>query len=459
MVKVFGIVALYKNIDKRAVFLKYLQISFFKFSTKRYNHAMTRLKLRQPAFPIVIAFLLGLQLMEPSRAWMILLVTFSGILISAYLWARMLGRHIRLQRESRLGWVQVGGQMEERLTLSNTSLLPAPRVKFIDHSTLPNFNAGRDTSISSGYFDQWSATALCDQRGFFTLGDGKILTGDPFGIFEVAIPASQRTSILILPRIAALPELPIAPSGSYGEGQPRRDAPQKTMHASTVREYLHGDSMHLIHWPTTARTTKLFVRLMESAPEGKWWILLDLDQNNMLGKGPDSIEEQSVTLAASLADMGLRNRKSVGLVSNGRDLTWHTPQKGEGQRWEIMHSLAVARPGTRPLAVLLEKMQAQLGRHASLIVITASEKINWFKSLLPLMKRGVVPTVLLFDSSTFGGNSSAQDTALLFENQGINCHIIPHGVITLPKDAAPKSVNWAWRSTSTGETVPMRTIG
>jgi uncharacterized protein (DUF58 family) len=424
-----------------------------------YNRFMARVQLRQPIFPIIIAFLLGLQLIESSRAWVILLVTFTGLFLSAYVWTRTLGRNIQLRRDARLGWVEIGGQAEENLTLSNTSALPASRIELIDHSTLPGFDASKSTSIGSGFFEQWNVTAVCEQRGFFSLGDAEILTGDPFGIFEVTIPALQRTSILVLPQIAALPELLIAPSGSYGEGPPRMNAPQKTIHASTVREYLHGDSTRLVHWPTTARMSKMFVRLMESTPEGSWWILLDLDESNMLGEGWDSIEEQSVTLAASLADFGLRNRKSVGLISSGRELAWHPPQKGEGQRWEIIQSLATARPGKLMLSTLLEKMGPTLGRHSSLVVITASTKTDWLGTLHPLTKRGIIPTVLLLDRSTFGGDTSAENIALTLNGHGIKCHIIPHGLIERPKNIQSKPVNWTWHSTPTGEIVPMHTIG
>jgi uncharacterized protein (DUF58 family) len=419
---------------------------------------MTRIQLRQPILPILIAFLLGLQLMQPSRTWTVLLVAFTGTFVSAYLWARSLGSNLQLRRETRLGWVQVGGQVEERITLSNTSLFPAAWIQFEDQSTLPDFNASRSTSISAGFFDQWTLTATCKQRGFFYLGGAKILTGDPFGIFEVTIHASQRTSILVLPQVATLPELRIAPSGSFGDGQPRRNAPEQTIHASTVREYAYGDSTRLIHWPTTARTNKVFVRLMESAPEGDWWILLDLDKHNMLGKGWDSIEEQSVTLAASLTDKGLRARKSVGLISNGAELTWLTPKKGEGQRWEIMQALALARPSELGLSTVLERIRPSLGKHHSLIIITASTKLDWLKTLLPLAKRGTrsVPTVILLDASTFGGEVSAENVAANLEQRGIKCHIIPRGLIELPKTPAQQHVHWTWHSTPTGEIVPIR---
>ena len=102
--------------------------------------------------------------------------------------ARRLAANIQLRRETRLRWIQVGGQIEERVTLSNGFSFPAAWVEFIDQSTLPGFNANRSTSINAGYFDQWTFTATCTQRGLFYLGGAKILTGDPFGIFEVSHP-------------------------------------------------------------------------------------------------------------------------------------------------------------------------------------------------------------------------------------------------------------------------------
>ncbi|MBK9603491.1 MAG: DUF58 domain-containing protein [Anaerolineales bacterium] len=417
---------------------------------------MTRIRLRQPVFAVMVVLLLILQLVQPSRTWMFLFTAFSGILISAYLWARSLGESLQLRRETRLGWIQVGGQIEERITLSNTSVLPAAWIQFEDHSTLPGFNASRSTSISAGFFDQWNVTAACKQRGLFYLGDANILTGDPFGIFDVTIHASERTSILVLPQVVTLPEISIVPSGSFGDGQPRRNAPEQTIHASTVREYVHGDSVRMIHWPTTARTNKVFVRLMESAPEGDWWILLDLDKNNLFGEGWDSIEEQSVVLAASLASKGLRNRKAVGLITNSKDAAWIHPQKGEGQRWEILQSLALSQPGELGLDKTLERIQSSLGRHHSLIIVTASTKTDWLKTLLPLVKRGIVPTVLLLDASTFGGKESPALVAANLEGRGIKYHIIPRGMLEAPKTLSHQQGGWKWRSTPTGEIMPIR---
>lgn len=415
---------------------------------------MMRVRLRKPVFPIMVAFLLGLQVMDPSEVWTILLVGFCGTLAIAYVWARSLGRDIELRRETRLRWVQVGGQIEERITLSNGFSLPAAQVEFMDRSTLPGFDASRSTSINAGYFDQWTLSATCKQRGLFYLGGAEISTGDPFGIFEVTVRDSKRTSILVLPQIAALPELRIAPSGSHGDGQPRRNASEKTIHAATVREYVHGDSMRMIHWPTTVRTSKVFVRLMESTPEGDWWILLDLDKQYMLGEGWDSVEEQCVTLAASLADRGLRLRKSVGLIGNSSELIWLTPQKGEGQRWEIMQSLATASPSDLDLGAVLERISSSLDRQHSLIIVTASTKLDWTKTLLPVTKRNSVPTVMLLDLTPYS-EASAEQSAAFLEERGVLCHVIPHGIMELPKMDQTVPIKGTWQTTPTGDLIPL----
>ena len=75
-----------------------------------------------------------------------------------------------------------------------------------------------------------------------------------------------------------------------------------------MRDYQPGDPLRMIHWPTSARMGKLFVRTFDGAPAGDWWILLDLEESTLAGSGFNSTEEHAVILAALLADRlgGLR---------------------------------------------------------------------------------------------------------------------------------------------------------
>jgi len=171
----------------------------------------------------------------------------------------------------------------------------------------------------------------------------------------------------------------------------------------------------------------------------------------MLGRGWNSVEEQSVALAASLADLGLRSRKSVGLATNSEEVGWVQPARGSGQRFEILQALALAKPGDRSLAAFLERMHPSLGRHHSLIVITASTNTNWLKTIPSLLKRGVVPTVILLDPTTFGGDESVAGVQASLTQRGVRYHLVPNGLIEPPKvEENPSAGRWTWRATASG---------
>ncbi|MFN8414097.1 MAG: hypothetical protein U0Z26_17085 [Anaerolineales bacterium] len=121
-----------------------------------------------------------------------------------------------------------------------------------------------------------------------------------------------------------------------------------------------------------------------------------------------------------------------------------------------MQALAIAKPGNLTLSSLLEKMHPQLGKHHSLIVVTASQKIDWLKSTPSLINRGVIPTVILLDPATFGSETSAQGMSAVLGQRGIQHHIIPRGLIQPPKIVPTTQGKWTWRATSTGEIVPVQ---
>jgi uncharacterized protein (DUF58 family) len=212
---------------------------------------------------------------------------------------------------------------------------------------------------------------------------------------------------MVLPPIVHLPTIEVAPGGRVGEGRPRANALERSVSAASVREYRPDDSLRQIHWPTSARRDSLFVRLFDGTPASAWWILLDMDRHVQVGKGPDATEEQAVILAASLADRGLQSGKAVGLAAHGEQLVWLPPREGEGHRWEVLRSLALVSLGSRPLAELLMGMHHYCGtgstleQYTSLIIITPAVDTAWVEALVPLLRRGAIPTVLLLDPVSF----------------------------------------------------------
>jgi uncharacterized protein (DUF58 family) len=384
---------------------------------------------------------------------MVLLVGLGGAWLISYLWARSLMRGLRLTREMRFGWAQVGDRLEERFTLSHEGWLPGLWVEVIDHTTLPEYRVSRVTGVGSRSHTRWHTQGVCSRRGLFTLGPTSLRSGDPLGLYTVSLEYTDSASLLVTPPILPLPTIEVAPGGRSGEGRPRADAPERTVSAAGVRPYVRSDSLRWIHWPTSARHDSLFVRILDGTPAGDWWIFLDLDQGVQAGQGQASTEEHGVILAASLADRGLRMGRSVGLVTHGDGLVWMAPQGGDGQRWAILRALSLVRPGACSLAGLLARAHPRFGERTSLIIITPAADSEWIKSLWPLMRRGAIPTVLLLDPASFGGDGNVSGLSALLSDLGITCYIITRELLDRPEARPGQTGHWEWRVSPLGRAV------
>jgi uncharacterized protein (DUF58 family) len=403
--------------------------------------------------------LLVLQLIAPYRGWVILLIGLGGGWLISYLWARSLARGLRLTREMRFGWVQVGDRLEERFTLVNRGWAPGLWVEIVDHTNMPDYRASRVTGVGSQSDNRWHTQGVCNRRGLFTLGPTSLHTADPFGLYTVTLHYPDSATLTVVPPILPLPAIEVAPGGRAGEGRPRANAPERTVSAFSVREYVRGDSTRWIHWRTSAHHDSLFVRLFDGTPAGDWWIFLDADRSVQAGQGYASTEEHGVILAASLADRGLRAGRAVGLVAHGPELVWLPPQGGNGQRWSILRALALLSPGTRPLGELLIRARPSFGQRTSLVVITPAVHGQWVETLWPLLRRGVVPTVLVLDPASFGGTGDAGGLVALLSDLGVTRYVITRDLLDRPESRPGRHGQWEWRISPLGRAVSARRPG
>jgi uncharacterized protein (DUF58 family) len=428
-----------------------------------YNHGMTftsRIRINSPLLLVLFTLLLIIQILQPSRIWTFLFVGLGLTLLVNYIWARSLARYLRLTREMRFGLAQVGDRLEERFTLENAGWLAGLWVEIDDDSTMPDYLVSSVTGIGGMASYQWRIQGLCTRRGVYRLGPTHLRTGDPLGIFTVIQEYSASTDLVVTPPIIALPKIEVAPGGRSGEGRPRANAPDRTVSASGVREYVPGESLRLIHWRTTARKGEPYVQIFDGTPASDWWVILDLDQACQIGQGADSTEEDAVILAASLVDRGLRLKRAVGLVVNSQRLVWMPPQEGDGQKWEILRTLATVSPGGRKLGELLGSLGSSIGKRSSAVIITSNVGGDWLKNLIPLIWRGVTPTLLLLDPISFGGTpESSANTSFLTEqltSQGIARWVITRDLFQQPEARPGKFGWWEWKITPQGHAIAVK---
>lgn len=423
-------------------------------------------RLNARVFPIlgVLAFLM--QIIDPSRVWVILLMGIGGAWLACRWWARGLARSLQFEREMRFGWAQVGDRLEERFTLTNSFILPATWVTLHDHSDLPDHYASVATGVDGSSTSQWKVNTRCTRRGVYTLGGTTLETGDPFGMYTIIFEDPTSSTLAVMPPVLSLPAFQILASGWAGEGRPRRHALQETINASHPREMQPNDPMRLIHWKTTARHAghqnvtlsgnPFYVRQFEGTPAGDWWIVLDLDESAQLGAGWDSTEEHAIILASSLAARGLHEDHPVGLSINGKTPEWIPPRRNEYQLRSLLKALAVAAPSNLNLKDYLQRAGRSLSSHCSLIIITTNADADWTQALMPLMWRGVMPSVFLLDPVTFGGSAHTKAVSELFQSMNVPCHVIPREMLDKPQARPGHEGEWEWRITATGKAFAVR---
>jgi uncharacterized protein (DUF58 family) len=257
---------------------------------------------------LVPAFATGFWL--PFRlAYVILLA-----LPACFVWSRLslLGVHAEVERAT--DRLQQGQPLSERVFIENRGWLAKLWLEVDEPSDLPGHAIRRVVSLRPRQRRSWKAVSICQRRGLYTLGRVTVTSGDPFGLFRFTKSFGRAQSVLVYPRPVELSSVRLPPAELLGEGQLHKPTHYVTSNAVSVRQYEFGDSYNRIHWPSTARTRELMVKLFEMDPASDVWIVMDLDAAAQAGRGYESTEEYAVTLAASGANHFCQSSRSLGLI-------------------------------------------------------------------------------------------------------------------------------------------------
>ncbi|HSB02283.1 MAG TPA: DUF58 domain-containing protein, partial [Anaerolineales bacterium] len=286
------------------------------------------------------------------------------LLVLAWLLTIPALRGTLVQRQARSLRASVGDVFEEHFEIWNTSRLPKLWLEVANETTMPNATGSRIlTFVRAKQKRIYTARTWLTSRGGFPLGPTTITAGDPFGIFRVSKRYPANASLVVLPMIFPVAEF-LSPPGLLPGGKAiRRKSPDVTPHASGVREYVHGDPMKRIHWPTSIRRGQLMVKEFEQDPQAEVWLFLDTYKSAHVAKPseeydmpmiddllllrrrkvklPPSTMEYSVSIAASLAHYFIEQRRAVGLVSASERAFKVTPaERSERQEAKILEDLA-----------------------------------------------------------------------------------------------------------------------
>ncbi len=300
----------------------------------------------------------------------------------------------------------VGDRLRVTYTLRNTGRMPKPWLEVHNPTTLPGGLTGRALSLGGRKERSWLVRAPLLRRGHFRIEPLMIRTGDPFGFFEATAAVGQGISLVVYPRIDALPLWRLPPANIEGAHASPERTLQTTPLATAVRPYAPGDAMNRIHWRSTARLGEIQVKEFDLEQTADAWLFLDLEAAAETGEGDRSTTEVGVRAAASIAAKALGENRAVGLTASVHRLTVLPADRGARQRLKILQLLAaVEADGPVPLSEALLTGLNRLRRGMTAIVVTATDDPAFIRPLATLRSRGIGCVVVLLDQSAFADDT------------------------------------------------------
>ncbi|HRN67431.1 MAG TPA: DUF58 domain-containing protein [Promineifilum sp.] len=375
------------------------------------------------------------------------------LLILSFVWAWVNLNGVHLSRVTRARRTQVGKPLEERFTVRNTTVVPKLWLEVRDFSTLPyHYSSHVVNNLGARQSYSWRVTTICQQRGRYQLGPIRLRTSDPFGLFPMERDLAPTSNVVVFPMTFDIHQLALPVGILPGGDALRRRTHYITTNASSVRDYEPGDSFNRIHWRSTARRDRLVVKEFELDPLADIWVVPDMSVFGHVaprGKNaaptpppsdvpswlkmkefqlPESTEEYTVTIAASVAQFFLRRDRAVGMLAYGQSNEILQPDRGERQFNRILETLAVLRAeGEVPLQDMLYAESHLFPRGTTVIVVTPNGREEWAINARQLNRRGLRVVTILVNPASFGSARSAESLYHLLRGGGQVVYLVNNG--------------------------------
>lgn len=232
----------------------------------------------------------------------------AALVAIAFLWVRRSTATVSARRLVTTHRLQAGAATEVELEVRNDSRLPASLLLLEDqcaHALSPDAGGGQPPRfVVAGLNPGRTATiryALSGQsRGRYTVGPLRLRTRDPFGLSERVRTYPLADDVVVYPQVESLDE-----GLTRGNHHGSEASDNKRMFNSgdefyTLREYVRGDELRQVHWPSTAHRNKLMVRQLEAPWKPEAVLFCDTRAGVHRGAGHDSTLEKAVSVTASV---------------------------------------------------------------------------------------------------------------------------------------------------------------
>jgi uncharacterized protein (DUF58 family) len=331
--------------------------------------------------------------------------------------------------------VAAGQQARVNLDLTNDGRMPTGLLLLEDQ--IPYVLGTRPRFVVDRMGPRWRRSVgylvRSDVRGKFTIGPMKVRLSDPFGMVELDRTFSSTSSLVVTPKVNALPVVPL--SGAWtgsGDNRPRAFA-SGSAEDVTVREYRRGDDLRRVHWRSSAHSGQLMVRREEQPWQSRATLFLDNRKIAHRGVGAASSLEHAVSIAASIGVHLVQRGFSVRLITAaGEEVApeWHEHGAHLAETRPLLESLAVVTEVAHPH---LDSKWLQDGGHSGLLIGVLGSVADHDRSAFTRMRHsGSAALAVALDVSAWGrGGLAGPDPVPWLTSHGWRA------VVAGPRDPVP----------------------
>ena len=265
-------------------------------------------------------------------------------------------------------------------------------------------------------------------RGRFRLDRGRLVASDPLGLGHAEIAVTKTSFVTVRPLVPELRTL-FTDTGTWGDGGRRALARRASgLEPHGVREYLEGEPLRAVHWPTSARRGELMVRELEDAPRESIAVVLDVDAGSVAGAPGHSSLDDAVRAAAGLVRAhALRSRQVLLVIGAPEPVLQHV--RSLGQDWELaLNALAAAEPSHGTALRELIAPRSAVGAVPELVVVTARPELV-ADALVARAAVGRSSALVAVDAATYAGREPARASPALLRlaGAGVALAVLRHG--------------------------------
>lgn len=259
-----------------------------------------------------------------------LISVFFLFILEKFLYEKYWDRHLSININFSSDTAYEGDELYLEETILNQKLLPLPILKikfktskYLIFEDLENVKISDNlyrNDITPIFMYQKLTRTLpfnCSHRGYYTLDRADILSSDIFISVENIKILEFTNELYVYPKQITNPEFDTYSQCILGSIITNKKITEDPFEFKGIREYQTYDTMKTINWKATAKTSELKVNTYDFTCSQQISIIINLESYLYFKK--EDIEEESIRLAASLANLFISRKIPTSLITNGYD--------------------------------------------------------------------------------------------------------------------------------------------